>query len=114
MIIDGGPEGFIRTSLTMREYFGHDKSIVKEDKMDTKITAQWARETAESNLSDKCQAELKECERHIKDAISQNNMSTTIYGLYGLQRTIKELESRGFKVRQDNTQIDGSSLTIAW
>jgi len=82
--------------------------------MDTRITAQWARETADTILSQKISAELKECERKIREAVSENKMTTTIYSFYGQLKTVQELESRGFKVKQHDDQRDGSSLTISW
>jgi hypothetical protein len=82
--------------------------------MDKLITAEWARETADSVLSKKVEAELEECETKIKQAVSENKMATTIYGFYGQPKTVTELESRGFKVKQHDDQRDGSSLTISW
>lgn len=116
MLIDGGPEGFIQTSWTACEYFncGCGKCIAKQNKMDNEVTAQWARETAEKVLIKKVEAELEECEKKIKHAVSENEMTTTIFSFYGQKQTIKELESRGFKVKQENDQFNGSSLTISW
>lgn len=82
--------------------------------MDKGFTAQWARETSEAVLSKKVEAELEICEKKIKEAVSENKMTTTIYSFYGQSKTVKELESRGFKVKQHDNQRDGSSLTISW
>jgi uridine phosphorylase len=116
MLIDGGPEGMIKTSWTACEYFncGCGKCVSKQSKMDKKITAQWARETADSVLSKKVEAELEECEKKIEFAVSENKMTTTIYSFYGQPKTVQELESRGFKVKQHDDQREGSSLTISW
>jgi len=116
MLIDGGPEGFIQTSWTACEYFncGCGKCIAKQNKMDNKVTAQWARETADKVLSKKVDGELEICEKKIREAVSQNKMTVTIYSFTSESMTVKELESRGFKVKQHDDQRDGSSLTISW
>jgi hypothetical protein len=84
--------------------------------MDKLITAQWARETAYNVLSKNIEAELEECEKKIKEAVSENKMTTTIYsfGRQMNQKTVQVLESRGFKVKQHDDQRDGSSLVISW
>lgn len=108
ILIDGGPEGY---------YCGDGSGIgikIKTIKMDTKITAQWARETADTVLSKKVEAELQECEQKIRQAVFENKMNTTIYSFYGHPKTVQELESRGFKVEQDDDQKEGSSLKISW
>lgn len=110
VLIDGGPEGY---------YCGDGSGIgieikTKTIKMDKKVTAQWARETAETVLGKKVEAELEECEKKIREAVIENKMTTTIYSFYGQSKTVQELESRGFKVKQHDDQRDGSSLTISW
>lgn len=108
ILIDGGKEGYYR---------GDGSGIginTKSKNMDKEITAKWARETADSVLGKKVEAELEECEQRIKLAVKENKMSTTIYTFYGQPKTVKELESRGFKVKQYDSQRDGASLTISW
>jgi len=104
--MDGGPDGY--------QLIGPISKKSKKKDMDKEITAEWARKTADTVLSKKVEAELVECEENIKQAVSENKMTTTIYSFYGHIKTVQELESRGFKIKQYDDQRDGSSLTISW
>lgn len=82
--------------------------------MNKEVTAQWARETADKVLNNRVEAELKECEVKIRQAVSENKMTTTLFLFTAQSRTIKELQSRGFNVKQHDDQRDGSSFIISW
>jgi hypothetical protein len=131
MIIDGGPEGFIKTSKTHDEYFGRECKCKKEDMaivldedgangklegMDKCITAKWAKETAEKVLGEKVKVELHKCEEAIRKAVKENKMSTTVYfRVHDLTKHVL-VESRGFRVQSkySTSQMDNDSTTISW
>lgn len=81
--------------------------------MDEEITAEWARKTAKEVHGVKVKEQLEKCATNIKIAVSQNKTSTTV-GIYGEELTIKELEGRGFIVKQHDDQRDGTWLEIKW
>jgi hypothetical protein len=117
MLIDGGPEGTIITSLTACEYFNYGcscgKCIAKKGKMDKQITADWARQQATAILGERVSKEIETCEQAIKQAVTKNEMSCYV-SIYAHQNTIKELTSRGFEVKQHSDQREGNSLHIKW
>jgi len=78
-----------------------------------KITAEWARKTANEILGVKVKTQIEQCLKFIEGAVSRNELSTSI-SMYADKLTIKELEKRGFSVKQQNDQRDGSYLTISW
>ena len=77
------------------------------------INAEWARNQANKVLGDRVQAELSNCESTIKNAANRNEMSCYV-GIYAHSKTIQELRSRGFEVKQYDDQREGSSLYISW
>lgn len=78
-----------------------------------KITAEWARDKATTILGLKVSLEVEKCLETIETAVSANKMSTSV-NMYANALTIKELEKRGFKVKQQDDQREGSYLTIEW
>lgn len=117
MLIDGGPEGLIITSWTACEYFNSGcrcaKCEAKKNTMDKTITAEWARNEANRVIGERVAKELNTCENAIKQAVSKNEMGCYV-GIYAHQKTIQELTSRGFDVKQHDDQRDGSSVYIKW
>lgn len=81
--------------------------------MDNKITAQWARETAQKQLGEQVNEQVNKCLKAIEDAVKRNEMSTDV-GVYAKPLTITELQHRGFTVKQHDDQRDGSYLSISW
>jgi hypothetical protein len=77
------------------------------------ITAEWARKTATTILGIKVEKQVEQCLQIIKNAVSKNEMSTSV-GIYADSLTIKELQKRGFIVKQYDDQRDGSYLSISW
>jgi len=96
------------------EHIGVLKKKVKNNNMNKEITAKWAKETADNVLSKQVEVEVEKCEESIKQAVSENKMTTTVYSFYCHEKTLQELVSRGFKVTQRDDQREGSSLTISW
>lgn len=81
--------------------------------MREQITAEWAKKTAESILGEKIQNQIGVCLDAIENAVRQNKMSCSI-GIYANAFVIKELNKRGFSVKQYDDQLDGTYLTISW
>ncbi len=81
--------------------------------MKEEITAEWARKTAESILSEKIHKQLELCLETIEYGVRKNEMNVTVY-IYADALVIKELNKRGFSVKQYDDQRDGSYLTISW
>jgi len=81
--------------------------------MDIGITAEWAKKTANEIHGAKVEAQLTKCGVDIRNAVSQNKFETNV-SVYADPLTIKELESRGFVVKQTDDQRDGSYLEISW
>lgn len=77
------------------------------------ITADWARKTAESILGEKINKQIDICLTAIEEAVKRNEMGCSI-GIYADAIVVKELNKRGFSVKQYNDQRDGSYLTISW
>ena len=77
------------------------------------VDAKWARETATAILGEKVQEQLNKCLNTIRSAVTRNEMSTSI-SMYADNLTIQELTKRGFKVKQEDDQRDGSYLQISW
>jgi len=80
---------------------------------DNEITAKWAKDTTQNVLGVKIEKQINDCLRGIKNAVSRNEMSVNI-DMYADQLTKKELEKRGFKIRQHSDQREGSFLNINW
>ena len=81
--------------------------------MRQEITAEWARKTSESILGEKVHKQIEACLNAIENAVKQNKMSCSV-GIYADALVIKELNRRGFSVKQYDDQRDGSYLTISW
>lgn len=77
------------------------------------VTAEWARKTAEAVLGEKVQEEVNKCLTAIESAVKANKLSTSII-MYAESLTQMELTRRGFKVKQQDDQRDGSYLLISW
>lgn len=83
--------------------------------MNEAITAQWARETATTVLSEKVNGQLQRCETVIKEAVKNNKLNCIVSGkMEALTKT--ELERRGFVVKTDSgDQRDPENyVTISW
>jgi len=81
--------------------------------MRQEITAEWARKTSESILGEKVNKQIEACLNAIENAVKQNKMSCSV-GIYADALVIKDLNKRGFSVKQYDDQRDGSYLTISW
>lgn len=81
--------------------------------MRQEITAEWARKTSESILGEKVNKQIETCLNAIENAVKQNKMSCSV-GIYADALVIKDLNKRGFSVKQYDDQRDGSYLTISW
>lgn len=81
--------------------------------MREEITAQWARKTSESILGEKVERQLNDCLDAIQKAVKANQMACSV-SIYVDALVIKELNKRGFTVKQYDDQRDGSYLTISW
>lgn len=81
--------------------------------MDKTITAEWARTTSDTVLNERVVTQIIQCEAAIKVAVNVNTMKTSM-NMYGLSKTVSELEARGFKVEQHSSQREGDSLIISW
>ena len=77
------------------------------------ITANWARATAQTQLSIEAQKQLEDCLKSINAAVADNKFSTTVY-LYAVPICKTELEKRGFKVESHSDQREGDWTTITW
>lgn len=77
------------------------------------MTATEARQLSESVSSEKAKLQINAVDIKIKNAATNGNTSIGVGPL--LSQVIKDLESRGFKVRSDNDVRDGDSwTTISW
>ena len=102
VLIDGGPEGY--------QIF----HVEKEKNMDnSEITADWARKTAETQMSIEAEEQLNTCLEEIKKAVSENKMSVNVY-IYAKQVCLNELTKRGFKAQSYDDQREGQWTTISW
>ncbi|TXG80036.1 MAG: hypothetical protein E6R13_08855 [Spirochaetes bacterium] len=81
--------------------------------MREEITAEWARKTSESILGEKVNKQIEACLNAIENSVKQNKMSCSV-GIYADALVIKDLNKRGFSVKQYDDQRDGSYLTISW
>ena len=81
--------------------------------MRQEITAEWARKTSESILGEKVNKQIETCLNAIENAVKQNKMSCSV-SIYADALVIKDLNKRGFSVKQYDDQRDGSYLTISW
>jgi len=85
-----------------------DTLIMRED-----ITAKWARKTSENMLGERVKKQIGVCLAAIENAVKANEMACSI-PIYADVLVIKELDKRGFRVKQYDNQIDGRYLTIYW
>lgn len=81
--------------------------------MREEITAEWAKKTAESILGEKVNKQIEICLNAIEDAVKKNKYYTSV-SISADALVIKELIKRGFSVKQNNDQRDGSYLNISW
>jgi len=81
--------------------------------IDEEVTADWARKTAQTILGNKVKAQVISCLESIRNAVKRNEMYCGV-DMYADAMTIKELQRRGFQVKQQSDQRDGSYLTIQW
>ena len=77
------------------------------------ITALWARTTAESILGEKIKKQIETCLDSIEKSVKRNEMSCNV-SIYADAVVIKDLVKRGFSVKQQDDQRDGSYLYISW
>jgi hypothetical protein len=87
--------------------------LLKLNKMREEITAEWARKTSEGILGEKINKQLELCLETIEYGVRKNEMKVTVY-IFADALVIKELNRRGFEVKQYDDQRDGSYLTISW
>lgn len=83
--------------------------------MDKSITAEWARKTVKSQLSQRILNQIAECEVAIVSKVKNNeNVANVFISLDKL--TITELESRGFEVNRHDPQDqrDSRYYEIKW
>jgi hypothetical protein len=81
--------------------------------MKEEITAEWARNESENILGERVLKEILDCNNAIVSA-TQKNITECYVNLFAHKRTIYDLEKRGFKVVQSDSQRDGSTLKINW
>jgi len=81
--------------------------------MRDEITAAWARQTSESILGEKIHKQIEICLNAIERAVKENKMACSV-GIYADALVIKEMNKRGFTVKQYDDQRDGSYLNISW
>jgi hypothetical protein len=82
--------------------------------MDKSITATWARKAAEEIYGKKVEAQINKCENSIKEAVSSNKFSCSVY-LSLESATQKELRGRGFKVEaMSGRPMDDTFYEISW
>lgn len=81
--------------------------------MRDEITAEWARKTSESILGEKIHKQIEICLNAIERAVKENKMMCSV-GIYVDSLVIKELNNRGFSVKQYDDQRDGGYLNISW
>lgn len=81
--------------------------------MRDEITAEWARKTSESILGEKIHKQIEICLNAIERAVKENKMMCGV-AIYADSLVIKELNNRGFSVKQYDNQRDGSYLEISW
>jgi ABC-type protease/lipase transport system fused ATPase/permease subunit len=81
--------------------------------MREQITAEWAKKTAESILGEKVNGQINICLDAITKAVNKNIFQTSV-SMYAHLLVIKELNKRGFSVKQYDDQKDGPSLVISW
>lgn len=81
-----------------------------------KITAEWARKESTNIFTEKIQKQIKIIEDSIVSATKGNKFSTNIFSIID-DVTIKEFESRGFKVSKyhgGSDPRDYSYITLSW
>jgi len=81
--------------------------------MREEITAEWAKKTAETILGEKVNKQIEVCLNAIERAVKANQMACSV-GIYADALVIKELNKRGFTVKQSSDQREGSYLNISW
>ena len=81
--------------------------------MREEITAEWAKKTAETILGEKVNKQIEVCLNAIERAVKANQMACSV-GIYADALVIKELNKRGFTVKQSSDQKEGSYLNISW
>ncbi len=81
--------------------------------MREEITAAWARKTSENILGEKIHKQIEVCFNEIERAVKENKMACSV-GIYADALVVKELNKRGFEVKQNDDQRDGYYLTISW
>ena len=81
--------------------------------MKEEITAEWARKTSENILGEKVNKQLEVCLDAIERAVKANQMACSV-GISADALVVKELNKRGFTVKQSSDQREGSYLNISW
>ncbi len=77
------------------------------------ITADWARKQVATILGIKVNQEVTKCLQEIEISVKNIQRDVSV-NIFADDLTIKELEQRGFKVKQIDDQKNGSYLTIYW
>ena len=87
--------------------------MMKPEEIQPEVTADWAREQAETLMSEKAKTDLNEVLSSISKASSENKRVLHIISLH--QLTVKELRRRGFKLEFTNAITRESSYwSIVW
>ena len=83
-------------------------------KFEHKVTAKWARETANDILGKKVLNEIEKCENTIRAAVKKNEMSCNIFIILD-NLTKKEFTARGFEIEyhKRHEQQDSSYYEIS-
>lgn len=77
------------------------------------FTAEEARAIALDSMSQRDKSELKAAEDSIKQAVANGRMSCCCYKWLGV-KVISELDSLGYKVKNESNQRDGTMFEISW
>jgi len=76
------------------------------------INAEWAR-TQSNKMSSVAIKQLDECLEKIKDAVNRNE--TNAHLRIKIENVVlKNLQERGFIVKEHDNQYDGASINITW
>lgn len=79
------------------------------------ITAEWAKETAQTLLNAKIKSQISKILDDIELAVKKNDFRCTSYGDFH-DLAIEDIEKRGFivKINANINQMDGVSYSISW
>ena len=86
--------------------------MMKPEEIQPEVTANWAREQAETVMSEKAKTNLNDVLSAISKASTENKRVLHIVGVHHL--AVKELERRGFKVEFIHDQRECDYYSIVW